>query len=70
MAFCNSDKVKLAQVMLNGEALPWVSKAKHIDNILHDSGSTDQPKKGIWSEEASRLNSSWNKNVKILFDLP
>ena len=112
VAFCNSDKVKLAPVMLNGNALPWVSKTKHIGNILHESGSTDQDlkqKKGmfiqtamdlnteflslspdvkmklnllynshftgsnIWnleSEEASRLYSSWNKNVKILFDLP
>ena len=38
MAFFNDDKDMLATIKLNGDVLPWVVQAKHIGNILHESG--------------------------------
>ena len=112
IAFNCSNREQLAPVQLNGDDLPWVSKAKHIGNWLNEDGSTDldlRVKKGIFiqtamelnqefsslpasirmrlnmlynshfsgsniwkleSEAASKLYSSWNKNIKLIFDLP
>ena len=103
---------QLANIKLNNDDLPWVSKAKHIGNILHEDGSTDHDlkvKKGIFiqtamdlnqeffslppnlkmrlcelynshfsgssiwkleSQEAKHLYSAWNKNIKVMYDLP
>ena len=41
LAFNCEDKVALAPVKLNGDDVPWVSKAKHLGNWLHEDGSTD-----------------------------
>ena len=112
VAFNCSNRGDLSPVKLNGDNLPWVPKAKHIGNHLHEDGSTDTDlkcKKGIFiqnamelnqefsslpasirfrlnllynshftgsniwkfeSEEAKHLVSSWNKNVKVIYDLP
>ena len=103
---------QLAPIKLNGDDLPWVSKAKHIGNILHEDGSTEHDikvKKGIFiqtamdlnqeffslppnlklklcelynshfsgssfwkleSMEAKHLYSAWDKNIKVMYDLP
>ena len=53
LAFNCEDKVALAPVKLNGDDLPWVSKAKHLGNWLHEDGSTDldiQVKKGTFMQ--------------------
>ena len=112
MAFNCSTRDQLAPVKLNDENLPWVAKAKHIGNYLHQDGTTDldlRVKKGmfiqtamelnqefqtlpaslkmrlnllynshfsgssIWrfeGEDAGHLFSSWNKNIKLIYDLP
>ena len=112
IAFNCSSRKELAHVKLNGDNLPWVQKAKHIGNFLHEDGTTDtdlRVKKGIFiqtamelnqefsslpasirwrlnmlynshlsgsniwkfdSQEASHLVSSWNKNIKVIYDLP
>ena len=112
IAFNCDSKDQLGSVKLNGDGLPWVTKAKHIGNFLQEDGTTDHDlrvKRGIFiqnamelnqefsclpagsklrlnqlynshfsgssiwrfnSEEASRLVSSWNKNIKMIFDLP
>ena len=112
IAFNCTHRTDLAHVKLNGDNLPWVQKAKHIGNFLHEDGSTDtdlRVKKGIFiqtamelnqefsslpahirwrmnmlynshlsgsniwkfnSYEASHLVSSWNKNIKVIFELP
>ena len=111
IAFNCSNREQLAPVQLNGDDLPWVSKAKHIGNWLNEDGSTDLDLRvkgifiqtamelnqefsslpasirmrlnmlynshfsgsNIWkleSEAASKLYSSWNKNIKLIFDLP
>ena len=99
-------------IQLNGDDLPWVTKAKHIGNMLHESGTTDadvRVKKGIFIQTAMELNqefatfpakiryrlnllynshfsgsniwklngqetqhliSAWNKNIKLIYDLP
>ena len=111
IAFNCDNREQLAPVKLNGDSLPWVSKAKHIGNLLHENGTTDpdlKMKKGIFiqnameinqeffclpasvkmrlnllynshfsgsniwrfeSKEASHLYSSWNKNIKLVYDL-
>ena len=112
IAFNCTNKENLAPIQLCGDNLPWVSKAKHIGNYLHEGGTTDldvRVKKGmfiqtameleqefhclpaaqkmrlnmlynshfcsssIWrfeGEEAHHLFSSWNKNIKMIYDLP
>ena len=112
IAFNCNTRDNLASIQLCGDNLPWVSKAKHIGNYLHEDGTTDldvRVKKGmfiqnameldqefhclpadqkmrlnllynshfcsssIWrfeSEEARHLFSSWNKNIKMIYDLP
>ena len=98
--------------LVNGDDLPWVARAKHIGNILHEDGSSGhdlEVKKGIFiqtamdlnqeffslppnlkmrlcelynshfsgssfwkleSQEAKHLYAAWNKNIKVIFDLP
>ena len=112
MAFNCSSRNQLAPIKLNDDDLPWVPKAKHIGNYLHEDGTTGldlRVKKGIFiqtamelnqeffslpaslkmrlnllynshfsgssiwrfeSEDAGHLFSSWNKNVKLIYDLP
>ena len=112
IAFNCSNRDNLAPIQLCGDNLPWVSRAKHIGNFLHEDGTTDHDirvKKGIFiqnamdldqefhclpadlkmklnllynshfssssiwrfeSEEACHLFSSWNKNIKLIYDLP
>ena len=112
IAFNCENRKDLAPIKLNGDDLPWVIKAKHIGNVLHENGSTDtdiRTKKGIFiqnamelnqeffgqttderyrlnllynshfsgsniwrfeSKEAQQLISSWNKNIKLIYDLP
>ena len=112
IAFHCSNRNQLAPIKLNGDNLPWVSRAKHIGNVLHEDGSTGHDlefKKGmfiqtamdinqeffslpselkmkmcelynshfngspIWkleSKEALHLFAAWNKNIKVIFDLP
>ena len=112
IAFNCENRKDLACIQLNGDDLPWVAKAKHIGNILHENGTTDadlRMKKGIFIQTAMELNqefasfpaeikyrlnllynshfsgsslwrlecqeaqhliSAWNKNIKLIFDLP
>ena len=112
IAFNCSTKDHLAPIQLGSDNLPWVKKAKHIGNYLHEDGTTDldvRVKKGIFiqtamelgqeyhslpadhkmrlnmlynshfssssiwkfeSAEADHLFSSWNKNIKMIYDLP
>ena len=103
---------QLASIRLNNDDLPWVSKAKHIGNILYEDGSSGcdlEAKKGIFiqtamdlnqeffslppdlkfrmcelynshfsssniwkleSQQAHHLYSAWNKNIKVIYELP
>lgn len=112
IAFNSNSTDQLAPIKLNEDNLPWVVKAKHIGNYLHQDGTTDHDvrvKKGIFiqsamelnqefaslpadlkmrlnslynshfsgssiwrfeSEDAGHLFSSWNKNIKLVYDLP
>ena len=58
IAFNCNTRDKLAPISLCGNNLPWVSKAKHIGNFLHEDGSTDldiRVKKGIFIQNAMEL---------------
>ena len=112
MAFNCQNKEQLASIRLNNDDLPWVSRAKHIGNILYEDGSSGydlETKKGIFiqtamdlnqeffslppdlkfrmcelynshfsssniwkldSQQAHHLYSAWNKNIKVIYDLP
>ena len=59
IAFNCENLNELASVKLNGDDLPWVTKAKHIGNMLHESGTTVadvRVKKGIFVQNAMELN--------------
>ena len=59
MAFNCPNKDQLASIRLNNDDLPWVSKAKHIGNILYEDGSSGcdlEAKKGIFIQTAMDLN--------------
>ena len=36
---CKKDRVNVPAVMLNGDALPWVSQVKHLGNVLQSDNS-------------------------------
>ena len=59
IAFKCENRNEVASVKLNGDDLPWVTKAKHIGNMLHESGTTDadvRVKKGVFIQSAMELN--------------
>ena len=59
IAFNCPNRDTLANIKLNGDNLPWVPRAKHIGNIIHEDGSTDhylEFKKGIFIKTAMDLN--------------
>ena len=112
MAFNCLNIDQLASIRLNNDDLPWVSRAKHIGNILYEDGSSgydletkriifiqtamelnleffslppdlklrmcklyNNPfsSSNIWkleSQQAHHLYSAWNKNIKVIYDLP
>ena len=54
---CDTSDI-LASIQLCGDDLPWVSKAKHIGNILHQDGTTAHAikvKRGIFIQNALEL---------------
>ena len=71
IAFHCTNKDQLAPVKLNGDNLPWVPRAKHIGNILHEDGSTGHDllvKKGIFIQTAMELNQEFHylpSNLKL-----
>ena len=59
IAFNCTNRDQLASVKLNGDSLPWVSRAKHIGNFLSEDGTTDHDmkvKKGIFIQSAMEIN--------------
>ena len=112
ISFNCTTKEQLSSIVLDNNILPWVTKAKHIGNYLHEDGTTGYDlsvKRGIFiqteleinqefaylpasirvrlnnlynshfsgsciwrfeSVEADRLIGSWNKNTKLMYNLP
>ena len=71
IAFNCHSKEQLSNVVLDNNVLPWVTKAKHIGNYLHEDGSTCYDlniKRGIFIQTALEINqefSSLPANIRM-----
>ena len=59
IAFNESNKKKLANIMLNGDKLPWKEFSKHIGNYLHENGTMN---KDISIKRAQFIQNCMNQN--------
>ena len=59
IAFNCTTKEQLSSIVLDNNILPWVTKAKHIGNYLHEDGTTGYDlsvKRGIFIQTALEIN--------------